>query len=93
MGNTTSSAAELAVYIAQLKEESIPDNEENDKFWKHIVFQQTTAEVVFAAITPASVREILEKQPQNYRTMVKKCLHYIEAFVLKSGAAPEHETY
>ena len=92
MGNTTSSAAEMAVYIAQLKEGSIPDTEENEKFWKHIVFQQTTAEVVFAAITPASVREILEKQPGNYRTMVKKCLHYIEAFVLESGAAPEHET-
>ena len=92
MGNTTSSAAELAVYITQLKEEPIPDTEENDKFWKHIVFQQTTAEVVFAAIPPSSVREILEQQPQNYRTMVKKCLHYIETFVRQSGASPEHET-
>ena len=92
MGNTTSSAAELSIYISQLKDEAIDDTKENDKFWKQIIFQQSTPEIVFAAITPAVVREILEKQPENYKTMVKKCLLYIETFISKNGIAPEHET-
>eukprot|EP00943_MAST-04B_sp_MAST-4B-sp1_P000331 g331.t1 len=92
MGNANSSAAELSIYISQLKEDVIPDTKENDPFWNQIVFQQSTSEIVFAAITPAMVREILEKQPANYKTMITKCLTCIEAFVKSGGNSPEHET-
>ena len=61
MGNTTSSAAELSIYISQLKDEAIDDTKENDKFWKQIIFQQSTPEIVFAAITPAA--SILPNEP------------------------------
>ena len=52
-------------------------------FWKQIIFQQSTPEIVFAAITPAVVREILEKQPENYKTMVKNVYCTLKLLLVK----------
>ena len=47
---------------------------------------------MFAAITPAVVREILEKQPEIIKQWLK-CLLYIETFISKNGIAPNMKQY
>ena len=68
----TSSSLEVAEGISRLTTTRV--EEEDVDFWRALLTTPASQEDVFSAISPADVRKLAEKQPQNLKCLLRKIM-------------------
>ena len=82
MGNATSSGAELSARLSKLVQHDVSGD---NILWKEVLFSSTSEQTVFAAASPKLIRELIKKQPENYKRLVTKSIEHLEKTLAEQG--------